>query len=281
MIDLNNLEKYRENNRIEAKKALGGLPHSIWETYSAFANTLGGIILLGVEEYKDKTLHTVDLPDPEKLVREFWDMVNNPKTASVNILSLKDVVIENVNGDHIVVIHVPRADRTYKPVYVEGNPLNTYRRSGEGDYKCTDEEMRAMYRDASVKTQDMLVLEKMGMDVFNADSLRGYRQQMRLSRPGHIWEALEDEEFLLKMGAAGIGDDGKKHPTAAGLLMFGNECDIVREYPQYFLDFREVYDDIHRWTDRLSLLQETGAGIYLTSFSGPVTGCSLISRCRL
>lgn len=158
MIDLNNLEKYRENNRIEAKKALGGLPHSIWETYSAFANTLGGVILLGVEEYRDKTLHTVDLPDPEKLVKEFWDMVNNPNKASVNVLSSKDVVIENVNGNHIVVIQVPRADRTYKPVYVDGNPLNTFRRNGEGDYKCTSEELRAMYRDASVKTQDMLVL---------------------------------------------------------------------------------------------------------------------------
>ena len=251
MIDFNNLEKYRENNRIEAKKAMGGLPGSIWETYSAFANTLGGVILLGVEEWPDKTLHAVDLPDPDKLIKEFWNNVNNPNKTSVNLLSSKDVFVQEVDGNHIVVINVPRAERSYRPVYLDGNPLSTYRRNGEGDYKCTKEEYQAMVRDASVKTQDMLVLNEMDMSVFNKESVRSYRQRMRLSRPGHVWEALEDEDFLMKLGAVGIGSDGKKHPTSAGLLMFGNEYDIVREYNAYFLDYQEQYDADTRWTDRI------------------------------
>lgn len=251
MIDFSNLEKYRENNRIEAKKAMGGLPRSIWETYSAFANTLGGIILLGVEEWPDKTLHTIDLPDPDRLIKEFWDIANNPNKTSVNLLSSKDVFVQEVDGNHIVVINVPRAERSYRPVYLDGNPLSTYRRNGEGDYKCTKEEYQAMVRDASVKTQDMLVLNEMDMSVFNKESIRSYRQRMRLSRPGHVWEALEDEDFLLKLGAVGIGSDGKKHPTSAGLLMFGNEYDIVREYNAYFLDYQEQYVADTRWTDRI------------------------------
>ncbi|MBR4435386.1 MAG: putative DNA binding domain-containing protein [Clostridia bacterium] len=251
MIDFNNLNMYRENNRIEAKKALGGLPNSIWETYSAFANTLGGIILLGVAERPDHSLETVDLPDPDKLIKDFWDSVNNPNKVSINILSSKDVYPLEVNGDHIVVINIPRADRSYRPVYIDGNPLNTYRRNGEGDYKCTHEEYMAMVRDASVKTQDMLVLSEMELSVFNQDSVRGFRQRMKFSRPGHVWEQLDDETFLQKLGAIGIGEDGKKHPTSAGLLMFGNEYDIVREYNDYFLDYQEQYDPENRWTDRI------------------------------
>ena len=251
MIGFSKIEQYRENNRIEAKKALGGLPKSIWETYSAFANTHGGIILLGVEEWADKSLHTVDLPDPDRLIKEFWDIVNNPNKTSVNVLSSKDVFVQEVDGDHIVVINIPRAERSYKPVYVDGNPLCTYRRNGEGDYRCTKEEYQAMVRDASVKTQDMLILSEMDLTVFNKESIRSYRQRMRFSRPGHVWEALEDEDFLLKLGAVGIGSDVKKHPTSAGLLMFGNEYDIVREFNAYFLDYQEQYDADTRWTDRI------------------------------
>ena len=108
MIDLSKLEQYRENNRIEAKRALGGLPQSIWETYSAFANTLGGIILLGVEEDKDGSLYPIDLPDPGRLVRDFWEQVNDPRRTNVNILSAGHVRIQEADGTYCHHYHPPR-----------------------------------------------------------------------------------------------------------------------------------------------------------------------------
>ena len=89
--DLEFLSEYREDNRIEAKRAQGGLPHSLWETYSAFANTLGGVILLGVAEAKDGSLYSVPLLDPEELVEEFWSIVQDPKLVSANVLRTEDV----------------------------------------------------------------------------------------------------------------------------------------------------------------------------------------------
>lgn len=46
-------ESYREDNRIEAKAANGGLPGSLWDTYSSFANSYGGCIVCGAVERKD------------------------------------------------------------------------------------------------------------------------------------------------------------------------------------------------------------------------------------
>ncbi len=208
--------------------------------------------MLGVEELSDKSLHTVNLPNPEQLVKDFWNIINNPQKVSVNILTDKDVTIEEVGDCRIVAIRVPRAQRSDKPVYIDGNPISdSYRRNGEGDYKCTKEEVHAMTRDASVKTQDMLVLDNMGLDVIDYDSVRRYRIRMKTYRPGHVWEELEDAGFLYKLGAAGRSEDGNMHPTAAGLLMFGYEYEIVKEYPQYFLDYQEQLDSNTRWTDRI------------------------------
>lgn len=145
MLDFDNLQNYREDNRIEAKQALGGLPESIWETYSAFANAQGGVILLGVEELPDKSLHPLDLLDPEWLLEDFWAIVRDPARVSVNLLEDEHVRVLSLDGKRIIAITVPQARPEQQPVYVDADPYRgSYRRSGEGDYRCTREEVDAM-----------------------------------------------------------------------------------------------------------------------------------------
>lgn len=234
MIDFKHVEKYRENNRIEAKRAMGGLPYSVWETYSSFANTMGGVILLGVEEGKDKSFHALDLPDPQGLIRKIWRQLNDPRRVNVNILTKDSVRVERVDGKRIVVIEVPRAHRADKPVYIENDMYHgTYRRGGEGDYRCTPEEVDVMRRDAAARSQDMCLLEECSLDALCPDTISQYRAQMKQLRPGHAYERCSQNEFLIQINAAGTGADGTLHPSMAGLLMFGKYEAILREVPTY------------------------------------------------
>lgn len=251
--DITQFESYREDNRREVKKAHDGLPVSLWDTYSAFANCYGGVIILGVKENKDGTWHTTGLQNAAKVQKEFWDIINNTKKVSINLLREDDVEIYNYHDDIIMVIHVPAARREQKPVYINDDMFGgTFRRNFEGDYHCTRIQVKTMLRDQADDTVDMSVLDNLSMDIFNMDSVRGYRNTFASLKDGHPFIRLDDNEFLRSIGAASVSDnDNTLHPTAAGLLMFGNEYDIVRQFPDYFLDYRALLDPNIRWTDRI------------------------------
>ena len=140
------LAGYRENGYVEAKEALGGLPESLWETYSAFANAEGGVILLGVGENPDHSFRILELLDPEELLEEFWAIVRDPEYVSVNLLKEEDVQILREEGKCIIAIFIPEAPPEEKPVHLLRDPWrHSYRRVGEADKRCSREEVEQMF----------------------------------------------------------------------------------------------------------------------------------------
>ncbi len=254
MIDINKLISKKESIHLEVKSAESKLPKSFWESYSAFANTDGGIILLGVkEDNNSKKLIVNGVLKPEAIISDIWNTLNNRQKVSSNILINEQIYSIEFQNKTVVVVEVPRAERYDRPVYV-GQNINqgTYRRNNDGDYKCSNSEIKSMLRDQSDKSSDNTVLENLELNSFCNDSIKKYRMMFNNLKPNHVWSSLTNQEFLLKVGAARISQkDGIIHPTLAGLIFFGYYNEIINELPFYFLDYREHLSQDIRWTDRV------------------------------
>lgn len=242
-----------EGDDLEFKSARGGLPASLWETYSAMANTQGGVILLGVED--DGRISGV--PDPARLKKTFWDTINNRGKVSVNLLSTHDLLEQTQGEATFLIIRVPRATRHQRPIFVGQNPLTgTYRRNDEGDYHCTEQEVGRMLADRSEEPADRQILEHFGLEDLDLPSLQQYRHRFASHKPTHPWLSEDDRTLLEKLG--GWRRDrrtGTQGLTLAGLLMFGREEALHEALPSYQVDYREKLSDdpAVRWTDRLTL----------------------------
>ena len=103
-IVLNNLEEWdftdyidsliqkEEAVDLEFKIAKDGLPNSLWDTYSSFANTDGGVIILGVKEYKQQfIIEGLTKEQISQYKKDFWNQINNPDCVNENLLSDNDL----------------------------------------------------------------------------------------------------------------------------------------------------------------------------------------------
>lgn len=256
---LESLLVQNECDDLEFKSAAGGFPGNFWDTYSAFANTEGGTIVLGVQEKKGKFyLDKLTEEQIEKYRKDFWNNVNNRSTISVNLMHTKDLVLGNYKGCAFMLFFVPRASREQRPVFRTTDPYKgTFKRNYEGDYKCTEKEVQRMFADADDNCPaDSRILKGYTLDDIDQEALKRYRQLFCLSNPDHPWLALEDIELLRKLG--GYRKDRQTQEegfTVAGVLMFGKTDSITDpECTPYFSpDYQEhlTEDEDVRWTYRL------------------------------
>ena len=248
----------KESYEIEYKSAKEGFPmKEFWKTYSAFANTHTGFIILGIKERKDGLL-IEGLSDEaiESYQKTFWNNCNNPNTISTNLLNNSDVRVLQIVGKNTLVFKVPFAARTQRPIYLTTNPFgNTYKRNNEGDYHCTDDEVRQMIADATGELRrDSLILEHFTTDDFDPTSVRQFRQLFSVFNGSHPWNALSDIELFTKIGAYRKDrKTGKEGITLAGLLMFGKGDSLNQQeaLPNFFPEYREHLSEAIRWTDRI------------------------------
>lgn len=244
-----------EGQDIEFKAAAGGLPNDIWLTLSAFANTDGGWLLLGIDEQHGR-FDLAGIRNPNAQLKAFWDNHNNRQKLSVPVCAPGDVALREVDGRKLLVVHVPRASRTMRPVYINGNPLlGSYKRNHEGDYHCNETEVRQMLRDASDEPQDAQIIHGFELGDLDPDSLKGFRQRFASREPDHPFLALDDRGLLTQLGGwrrdRNSDDEGL---TLAGLLMLGRGQSLQDALPRHQLDYQEQLseDPEVRWTFRLT-----------------------------
>jgi predicted HTH transcriptional regulator len=253
---LDSLMSKRETETIEFKHGKGGFPaKAFWESYSSFANTDGGVIVIGVKE-KNEHFYPEGLSEDEifKHEKAFWDGVNNPRQISCNLMTNSDVVKGEYEGNHIIMFFVPRAEREQRPVYVGENPMRgSYRRNASGDYLCKEREVAIMLSEQSpTLAEDFDIMEGFTLDDLHDESFRAYRQLFAALKPSHAW-ASDDDLALLKHLKAYRKDrrSGKEGITLAGLLMFGKIDAITDALPHYMIDYREYTHGGERWNDRI------------------------------
>jgi len=255
------LAQLAESIDLECKLAAGSdgrgrLPKEFWPTYSAFANTRGGMIVLGLKE-KDRRFELHGVEQADRLVEDLFNAANNPQKVSCNLLTDTRVRQLNIEGRTLVAVEVPAAGRKLRPVYLNGNPFNgnTYRRLHSGDRHCDDETVKRMLAEQLDDERDRRILVGFTPADLDVESLAAYRNLLRIEKPNHPWAALGDADFLRALGAwREDRASGEQGLSLAGLLMFGQWPAIQEAAPNYFLDYQERPADPNaeaRWLDRI------------------------------
>lgn len=252
----------KENSEVEFKSAAGGFPKAeFWRSFSALANTNGGTIVLGVKEKNHKFT-----PDglSEELVakyrKQFWDDAHNRSCVNIPLLVESDIEeIKTDGGQYLLAFRIPRAQYDLRPIHLTLTPFgHTYKRRDEGDYLCSDDEIKQMYSDANNMraSADSRILRGYSFDDIDIPTLHQYRRAYDIKHENHPWTELDDKKFLEIIGAyrkdRATSTEGF---TVAGMLMFGKTNSITDPEccQEFFPDYREhLSDNLQvRWTNRI------------------------------
>ncbi|WP_199512098.1 ATP-binding protein [Nucisporomicrobium flavum] len=207
---------------IEVKKAAaGGLPKSLRETLSAFSNTRGGVLLLGLDETAG--FAPAELGNPAKLASDLASLCSNdmdpPLRPHIQILAFE--------GVQLVVAEIPELPREQKPCFYRGSGLakGAYTRVHDGDRQLSSYEVQMMLSARGQPKDDLEPVAGVGLDALDQHLVSAMVLRLRNSRP-YAYRDLGTEEILRRTKIL-IANPGTStdEVSIGGLLALGS-------YPQ-------------------------------------------------
>jgi len=209
-----------DHSTCEVKKSQGGLPTSIWETISAFANAQGGTIILGVDEKRDFSVVGVrDAGAIESALGSVCGDLEPVVRADIHTLFVGDKAV--------VVAEIPPVARDQRPCHKRalGPWAGSRFRVSDGDRKLTDYEISVLLANRAEQRHDSAPVPQAKISDLDQDAVAGFLRRIRDTR-GQIFTSRDDDQALSMLNILTSHGDSLV-PTLAGLLAFGI-------YPQQF-----------------------------------------------
>lgn len=229
-----------ESTTIEAK-AGSRIDRSVLETVCSFSNEPGlggGHLLLGVVRTEDpassERYEVVGVDDPDQLqsdlVTRCASAFNRPIRPSARTQQLQ--------GRTVVVVFVPEAAPTDKPIFLEklGLPRGAFRRLGPTDHEGTEDDLVVLYQGHQQETYDGTVLADSDLSDLDPEALRMYRVLRARVAPAAEELAWSDEDLLRALRCV-VPVGGVLRLTVAGVLLFGTSKALRRCFPMMRIDY--------------------------------------------
>lgn len=251
-----------ETSTLEYKEALNELPKSFWETYSAFGNTSGGKVILGIKEIKEPKddAHRwliQGVKKPMKVKDSLITAQYDEFKVSTVLISNEDIEEKIIAGKMIIIVTIREAKDTEKPVYLKKDVHNVFVRVGTGDIKAKGETLKRLIRNSKNELDTYPII---GYDLSDLDyaTLQRYRIKVLENPKRENLRDVSDEEFLKQVSAMAKdrSNENQMELTAGGLLFLGDASAIIQEFPYFQLDYFDYRIKGSRWRKRISSVED-------------------------
>ena len=215
---------------VEVKNGSGGLPKSLRETLSAFSNTSGGVVILGLDE--GRGFAPAGLRDLAKLAADLGSMCSSEMEPAVRPL----IRVHLFEGEQLVVAEIPELDPAQKPCFYIGAGMTkgSFVRVSDGDRRLSAYEVQVMLASRGQPRDDEQALLGIGIEHLDQASVEALIARLRTNRP-YAFKDLDHLAVLRRAKVLVPDQTGQDAVSLAGLLALGSYPQ--EHFPQLMVTF--------------------------------------------